>query len=571
MEVIKYPSNSRQSNRVAHFTLGNGLICSWMNNARTNSAVQSGVSNPTWGDQSSDRLGYDGSGRAITKRFLSGGIDGTTHAYSNTSAVLGFTTAYDPSGNKLYERHLHAENRSHLYQTYSGTAPEAGSYDSLDRLLQYQRGTLSSTGGPGNRGGGSISTPISLTSTNVQRTYALDGLGNWRRTGYTPVGGSLTDEIRQHNGLNEITRITIGGSTTDFNYDGTTGHSNGNLANDGTCVYRWDALNRLMEVQRVSDGAVIQQAAYDALNRRVRVTVSNDGLPENSALNGSTDCLYLGWRCVEERQTISDIDTPTKQYTWGIYLDELLQQRQLVALNGFAASAAADLYPLQDLLYRTTGLADSSGTIREAYDTDAYGNTIILRNAGTPPSAITWSSETQVNNPTCTYIYTGQRFDTAINAYYYKARYYIPRWDRFASKDPIGYDGGFANLYVYVGSYPTIFTDPLGLQLPGQVQAVCIEINRDKCGKYCTYQCTCPPGYYSTFAAQYTRPCGEPPTIWCNPFPPPKLKNPEPVPKLTPINPKPVLIGIGIGIGVIAVIVIIIFWVFSGICGRNCR
>ncbi len=36
--------------RVAEVTLGNGLICTWMNNARTNSAVQSGLSNPAWGD-----------------------------------------------------------------------------------------------------------------------------------------------------------------------------------------------------------------------------------------------------------------------------------------------------------------------------------------------------------------------------------------------------------------------------------------------------------------------------------------------------------------------------------------
>ena len=55
--------------RVAELNLGNGLICTQMNNARTNSAVQSGVANParhggsaTWGDKSSDRLGYDGAG-----------------------------------------------------------------------------------------------------------------------------------------------------------------------------------------------------------------------------------------------------------------------------------------------------------------------------------------------------------------------------------------------------------------------------------------------------------------------------------------------------------------------------
>ncbi len=406
----------------------------------------------------------------ITKRFLSGGIDGDTYSYSDPTAVLGFTTAYDPSGNKLYERHLHAENRSHLYQAYgasgssgSNTVPLSGSYDSIDRLLQYQRGTLSIAGGPANAGGGTIATPISLTNTNTQQTYTLDGLGNWRRTGYTPVGGSLTNQVRQHNGLNEITSVSFSGTATDFSYDGSAGHSNGNLANDGIRIMTWDALNRLAEVQRVSDSAVIQQAVFDALNRRIRVTVSNGGLPENSALNGTTDCLYLGWRCVEERQTISGTDTPTKQYIWGIYLDELLQQRQLVTLNGFAASAAADLYPLQDLLYRTTGLADSAGTIREAYDTDAYGNTLVLRNSGTPPTAIGWSSDTQVTGPTCAFIFTGQRNDAEITAHYYKRREFVPRLGRFLTKDSSASGSNNGNVYQYVEVNPLVKSDPIGL------------------------------------------------------------------------------------------------------------
>ena len=77
-------------------------------------------------------------------------------------------------------------------------------------------------------------------------------------------------------------------------------------------------------------------------------------------------------------------DNPTTQYVWGIYLDEIIQQQLLVSLNGFSAGA---FYPLQDLLYRTTGFADSNRVVREAYDTDAYGNTLIFRNGGSPPRA----------------------------------------------------------------------------------------------------------------------------------------------------------------------------------------
>ncbi len=237
--------------RVAEVQLGNGLICTWMNSARTNSAVQSRVPNPAWGNQSSDRLGYDGAGRAIAKRYLAGGTG--SDGYNNPTAVVGFTTEYDRASNKFFERALHAENRSNLYEPFDPTTnlPQGG-YDSLDRLCQYQRGTLAATGGFNNAGGGAVATPISLANTFAARSYVLDGLGNWRQTVFTPEGTSTAQsEVRQHNGLNEITRRQNGATQTNLSYDGVTGHSNGNLANDGTLSYTWDALNRLVQVNLV--------------------------------------------------------------------------------------------------------------------------------------------------------------------------------------------------------------------------------------------------------------------------------------------------------------------------------
>jgi len=36
--------------RVAELSLGNGQVCTWLNNTRTNAAVQSDVANPAWGE-----------------------------------------------------------------------------------------------------------------------------------------------------------------------------------------------------------------------------------------------------------------------------------------------------------------------------------------------------------------------------------------------------------------------------------------------------------------------------------------------------------------------------------------
>ena len=157
--------------------------------------------------------------------------------------VVGFSTEYDRASNKFYERALHAPDRSHLYEPFVGGAPQGG-YDSLDRLLQYQRGMLSDTGGFNNAGGGSISSAITLPGTDSARSYLLDGLGNWRNTAFTPVGGSAETEVRQHNGLNQITRRQNPAASPPLvnpTYD-----KNGNLTNDGTLSYTWDALNRLV-------------------------------------------------------------------------------------------------------------------------------------------------------------------------------------------------------------------------------------------------------------------------------------------------------------------------------------
>ena len=230
--------------RIAELVLGNGLACTYLNNARTNSAVQSGLANPPWGNNSSDRLGYDGSGRNITKRYLSSTLN-AQNGYANTAAIVGNTTAYDRTSNKFYERALQAEERDSLYQPVDSTgniASPAPGYDCVNRLLQYQRGTLNSTGGYQNTGRGSVSTAITLPSTDQSRNYTLDGLGNWKTIAYAPVGGSATTDQRNHNYVNEITQRAITGSSpVVFQYDGATGASNGNLKNDGTLIYSYDA------------------------------------------------------------------------------------------------------------------------------------------------------------------------------------------------------------------------------------------------------------------------------------------------------------------------------------------
>ncbi len=395
----------------------------------------------------------------------------------NTSSVVGFTTSFDRSSNKFFERHLHAESRSQLYEPFANFEPQGG-YDSIDRLRQYQRGVLTSAGGHNNLGGGGIETPISLPNTDQSRTYDLDGLGNWRRTTFEPVGGSQTTEVRQHNALNQITKR----DATPLTYD-----LNGNLLDDGTRLYTWDAFNRLANVRRKSDGSLIGDYAYDATARRIRKVVSNGGL-SGAIPNGTTHYLYTAWQCLEE---CDGFGSPVKQYVWGIYIDELLQQRHLATINNHGAG---DYYPVSDLLYRTTALTDSAANIIETYDTDAYGNTLIFTAPGTGNNW--WADDTvPSDNPTCQFIFSGRR-DAETMLFYYRRRYFDASFGRFISRDPrvlgIGqsqlsardlYDrnivqrinrlrrgateiaiASFVGVYEYTEPRPVTSLDPIGLE-----------------------------------------------------------------------------------------------------------
>ena len=439
-----------------------------MNNARTHSAVQATVPLPGWGNAASDRLSYDGVGRMITKRYLTGGINGTTGAYNNTTALVGYTSSFDRASNKLYERHLEGdESRSHLYQPFNSDGSFAVGYDSANRLRQYQRGVLSTATIPYLvNPGASISTPITLPGTDQARTYGLDGLGNWKSTHFTEVGsgGSTTStaETRAHNYVNEITAVKdITGSTTTstpFAYD-----KNGNLLNDGVRSYQWDALNRLVQVNRMSDGAVIGAYTYDALNRRIQKTISNGGLTDD-VTNGSSTYLYDNQQVAMQRDGSGNW---LQAYFWGRYIDELL------FLTAPTETVPTTYRVLSDLLYRSTALVDTGNNIVEAYDCDAYGNTLCFSGPGADSQWFT-NDDIRTNNPINTTTFTGRLYDPESQIYYYRARYYSPHIGRFINRDPLEnaeLTQG-PNFYLYVQGSPTNKKDPSGLScLRGQVAA----------------------------------------------------------------------------------------------------
>jgi RHS repeat-associated protein len=93
-------------------------------------------------------------------------------------------------------------------------------------------------------------------------------------------------------------------------------------------------------------------------------------------------------------------------------------------------------------------LTNSSGTITDTYDYDAFGNKV--NSTGTTP-----------NN----YLYRGEQFDPDLGIYYLRARYYNPLTGRFMGRDPE--DGDVTNpatlhRYMYANGDPVNAFDPSG-------------------------------------------------------------------------------------------------------------
>lgn len=57
-------------------------------------------------------------GGALANNLKWLGMTSTPHVNNDTTPVIGFTTEYDHAGNKMFERELHAETRSSLYQPF---------------------------------------------------------------------------------------------------------------------------------------------------------------------------------------------------------------------------------------------------------------------------------------------------------------------------------------------------------------------------------------------------------------------------------------------------------------------
>jgi RHS repeat-associated protein len=254
-----------------------------------------------------------------------------------------------------------------------------------------------------------------LGATQVRNlTYSYDADG-----GITSKGGSLP----LTNLPNAATGNTFNADNamTGFNGQTLTYDANGNLLNDGTNTYTWDARDHLNTISGPTPASFV----YDALGRRASKTING----------ATTQYLYDGLNPVQELNGASP-PVPIANLLTGLDTDEYFTRTDSSGTSNF----------LSDILGSTMALSNPAGTISTTYAYEPFGKTTANGTNANP------------------YQFTGREND-GTGLYFYRARYYGPTFQRFVTQDPVGFNGGSLNLYSYAGDDPANQYDPLGLQI----------------------------------------------------------------------------------------------------------
>lgn len=365
-----------------------------------------------YGDSADGYSGFDRFGRVVDQHWQDD---------SGSTTLDRYTYGYNRVGNRTFrDNELHAA----FDETYA--------YDELYRLIGSAR------------------------ADGFDQDWNLDGLGNW--DGFDDDG---TAQTRQVNAANEISGITGGSVTPEYDAAGNTTAMPSPAAAADRLFAVYDGWNRLVELfedtdadgtfEPATDDTPVAQYEYDGLNRRIAKQTDWSG----SAWGRQADYFYNeNWQLLEAR-TSSGGTTSVDQYVWDIsYIDAPVMRAHNADGDGYYDHATDFIhYYTWDANQNVTAAIDLDGTVAARYAYTPYGEATEYDAAWANPAAST------ADGP----LYAGYHFDAEAGLYHVRHRQYHPTLGTFTTRDPIGYAAGDENLYRYVGNDPTGAVDPQGL------------------------------------------------------------------------------------------------------------
>lgn len=307
----------------------------------------------------------------------------------------------------------------------------AHSYDETElATFEYeynQEHELIAYAGPGGDMEYSYDDTHQLTGATGDRTesYAYDANGN-------RVESHLHDDDYVTGPNNQL----LSDGVFDYTYDNEGNRLTKEEIATGTVTsYTWDHRNRLTSVIVTNSSEVVISEAhftYDVFNNLIIREIDADGAASGEAEILAT--VYNGNHPWADYDAEGELLT---HYLYGEIVDQIMAR--------IAPDGDIDWYNT-DNLGSVRQIVDAEGDILDEIDYDSFGN------------ILTESSPSAGDR----FKFTAREWESAVDLYFYRARWYDPSAGRFISEDPAMFvlDTNFAR---YVGNAPTILIDSSGL------------------------------------------------------------------------------------------------------------
>jgi RHS repeat-associated protein len=258
-----------------------------------------------------------------------------------------------------------------------------------------------------------------LTSENISDSQNGDYVASYQ---YDAVGNrtySTLDGVQTAYTYDDNDRLTQQGGTR-YTYDAN-GNTLSETLDNNTTTYNYNAKNELVSME---EGGNTAEYGYNP-----------NGIRTSKTEGGTTTSYIVDENRDYAQVLIEDDGTNRVSYTYG---DDLISQ----------ARGGEVYYYHYDGLGSTRSLTDSQGNLANTYDYEAFGE--VLNQTGTVENG---------------YLFAGEQFDSTLDQYYLRARYYNPASGRFTQQDSwMGNNSDPITLhkYLYANVDPVNNVDPSG-------------------------------------------------------------------------------------------------------------
>ncbi|MEW6131237.1 MAG: RHS repeat-associated core domain-containing protein, partial [Acidobacteriota bacterium] len=382
---------------------------------------------------------YDAYGRPLS---IINNSDSTNYlssvSYSGAGQVSGWTLGsninesfgYDSNRLQLTSQTVTQNGFTRLSLTYSyaassgqnGSGSTAGNSGQLMSISGSINGTTESASYTYDNLGRLVTSNQTTNSVSAQRRFVYDRWGNRASVYDATSGGNQIQSIAlQQSGsvpTNQISSVTTnGGSPVSYTYD-----ANGNVTNDGSHTYTYDAENRIVSV----DSGTTATYAYDHQNQRIKKVVGSI----------TTHYVWHVGQCIAEHNGS----------TGNVLIDYIFAGSRIIAKE----TSGNRLFFLYDRLSVRATITDGQGGIQGRQAHLPFGEDLNSSGTNDNHKFTSYERDSESNN------------DYAIN------RGYSASVGRFNQSDPYSENGSTGapqswNRYAYTQNNPTNLKDNEGL------------------------------------------------------------------------------------------------------------